>query len=130
MTKAVLEIMSDVGDTVAGEDTPIARVWTTMRERRIEHVPILKGDVLVGMVSSWDIARAAMDGDKPTDAICAGDVMERALERLHPKSTVEEAARLLSDGRFHSLPVVDDEERLVGILTTTDLMRLAADALS
>ncbi len=130
MAQAVLEIMSDVGDAVADEKTPIAKVWSIMRERRIEHVPVLSGDVLVGMVSSWDIARAAMEGDKPTEAICAGDIMERALERLHPKSTVEEAARLLSSGHFHSLPVVDGEERIVGILTTTDLLRLRTDELA
>jgi CBS domain-containing protein len=130
MQQAVLEIMSDVGDTVAEEQTPLKAVWQTMREQRIEHVPVLKDDVLVGMVSSWDIARAAMEGDKPIDALCAGDVMERALERLHPKSTIDEAAKLLAGGHFHSLPVVDSEERLVGILTTTDLLRVSAEALA
>ena len=130
MPQAILDIMSDVGDAIAEEGTPIAEVWRTMRDRRIEHVPVLKGDILVGMVSSWDIARAAMESTSPTEALCAGDVMERALERLHPKSTVDEAAKLLAGGHFHSLPVVDGEERLVGILTTTDLLRLSADELA
>ena len=43
------------------------------------------------------------------------------------EGTVRDAARLLSTGGFHSLPVVGYDGRLQGIVTSTDLIRLLVD---
>ena len=53
--------------------------------------------------------------------------METNLHTLPVKSTVEDAARVLSDGGFHSVPVVDDKGNLEGIVTSTDLIRFLRD---
>ncbi|TLD40129.1 MAG: CBS domain-containing protein [Candidatus Jettenia ecosi] len=45
---------------------------------------------------------------------------------LDINSTVRKAAHLLSDGVFHSLPVVDKDNNLIGIITSTDLIRYLA----
>ena len=43
---------------------------------------------------------------------------------LNPDDSIQRAAELLGDGAFHALPVVDPQGSLVGILTSTDLVRL------
>ncbi|MBK6813588.1 MAG: CBS domain-containing protein [Sandaracinaceae bacterium] len=59
----------------------------------------------MGLVSSWDIARYAIErGSAALRTILAADAMERKLVRLHPKATLREAAEALADGGFHSLP--------------------------
>lgn len=104
-------------------------VWELLRGGRVQHVPVLDGDTLVGLVSSWDLARLAMERDyEELMRISVEQVMERNLVTLGPKDTVRRAAELLSEGAFHSLPVVDEEGVLVGIVTTSDVLRSYLDA--
>jgi CBS domain-containing protein len=49
-------------------------------------------------------------------------VMTRVPETVTPDTTIREAAAILSTREFHALPVVDGDE-LVGIVTTTDVIR-------
>ena len=51
------------------------------------------------------------------------DVMTTALTTIDSMSTVREAAALLSSGDFHSLPIVGPGDELLGIVTSTDLIR-------
>ena len=112
---------------VAKPSHNLLEIWELMVENSIQHVPVVKGDELMGLVSSWDIARYAIErGSSKLATILAGDVMVRNLVRLHPKATLREATEELADGGFHSLPVADDDNALVGILTSTDIIRYLA----
>lgn len=53
----------------------------------------------------------------------AEDVMSSPVVTVHPDTTVKSAAELLAGHGFTALPVVDTEDRLVGILTEADLAR-------
>jgi len=55
------------------------------------------------------------------------DLMQRDLVTLHPTNTIRDAANMLGSGEFHSLPVVDRDNVLVGIVTSTDLIKYLAD---
>jgi CBS domain-containing protein len=48
--------------------------------------------------------------------------MVRTPETISPKNTVREVTTLLTRRKFHALPVVDEEE-IVGMVTTTDLLK-------
>jgi CBS domain-containing protein len=56
----------------------------------------------------------------------AGDVMTRSVVTAHPNDTVESAARLMGECNCGALPVVDDDGRLVGMVTDRDLAIRAA----
>ncbi|MEV0071027.1 CBS domain-containing protein [Amycolatopsis sp. NPDC050768] len=60
----------------------------------------------------------------------ARDLMSAPVVTVHPWAPVKEAAAVLSEHRFTALPVVDDDERLIGIVTEADLIRgrIPADA--
>lgn len=55
----------------------------------------------------------------------ARDVMQTDVRTVRPQTTVQEVAELLSDASYSGLPVVDENRRLVGIITTADLLARA-----
>ncbi len=50
-------------------------------------------------------------------------LMKKDLKTIPEKSTIADAADALSDGDYHAVPVVNDEGGLVGLVTSTDLIR-------
>src|SRR5215213_1093261 len=110
--------------------SPDANVFEALRlchDRRIRHVPILEDDQLVGILSDRDIRDVSPPlGDPQRVSVMkekrVGDVMTRKVATTHPQDTIEHAAREMYERRINALPVVA-EERLVGIITTSDVMR-------
>lgn len=104
------------------------------RTHRIRHLPVLDGDRLVGVVTDRDLRLAmppiwADDRDELRDALNTrrvSEVMIRDIITVPSDTPVEYAAKLLYTHRIGCLPVVDDD-RLVGILTETDLLRAFAE---
>lgn len=109
-------------------------VQKLMIENRFHHVPVVSGKKLIGMISATDLARATYeyaDGGH-SQAVLDGtrtikDVMQGGLITIRESDTVKTAAETLAKDWFHSLPVVDDEDNLVGIVTTTDLLNYLVD---
>src|SRR4051794_20745585 len=64
----------------------------------------------------------------PFHAATAADVMSRTLVTVHHRMTLRAAAGVLARWRLPVLPVTDDQERFVGVLTAADLLRWALDA--
>ncbi len=109
---------------------PISEVRRLLAEHTIHHVPVVDGKRLVGMVSSLDLVKLAWGSTDSRwfDAIvdhtkALADVMSADPVCLRATQTVREAAEVLAEGKFHGLPVVDVEGNLVGIVTSTDLIR-------
>lgn len=114
--------------------TSIFDVQKLMVDHHFHHVPVVSGKKLVGMISATDLARATYEfADGSTkQAVLDGtrtvqDVMQAGLVTLKETDTVRTAAETLAKDWFHSLPVVDDEQNLVGIVTTTDLLNYLVD---
>ncbi|MBK9734561.1 MAG: CBS domain-containing protein [Saprospiraceae bacterium] len=108
----------------------LSDVRKIMHEGVVRHVPVISGHKLVGMVSSHDIERFTQvnrnrSGKLDTsfnEALTLGDVMKVGLNVLQQNDSIKEAAEILSLGNYHALPVLDDET-LVGIVTTTDIIK-------
>ena len=108
----------------------VSDVRHVLVERNVHHVPVLDGKKLVGMMSMMDMMRlswGAQDG-RTMDAlldhtVTLNDVMAKEPVRIRQGHSIREAAELLSGGQFHALPVVGDDDELVGILSSTDLIR-------
>lgn len=104
-------------------------------ENQLHHVPVVNDRKLVGLISTTDILRlnlGALNANSwSIDMILdqqftIEQVMQKNLVTIDINSTVRKAAHLLSDGVFHSLPVVDKDNNLIGIITSTDLIRYLA----
>lgn len=106
-----------------------------MKEFRFRHLPVVEGDKLIGLVSERDLLRASvstLNGDhallddnlKRYFFVC--EVMTTELSTVRPDATLLEAARLLHDRKLGCLPVTEEDGTLVGILTQSDFVGLAA----
>ncbi|SMP43388.1 CBS domain-containing protein [Neorhodopirellula lusitana] len=60
--------------------------------------------------------------------LLVSSVMQHRLVKLHENDTIQDAVEKLNDNHVSALPVVNDDDQLVGILTVTDLLRLVQDA--
>ena len=101
-----------------------------MKVNHIRHMPVVDGDELIGLVSLSDLQRVSFidayskEGTEDTpvyNMVSIRDLMIKNPLTASPKTTILEVSKLLASKEFHSLPVVD-EGKLVGIITTTDLL--------
>jgi acetoin utilization protein AcuB len=115
-------------------EASVAEALTLCRERRIRHVPILEEGRLVGIVSDRDLRDASPALGDPGRAralreIRVGDVMSREVITVDPRDSIENAAQEMYELKIESLPVVPEgsavagEEELLGIVTSSDVMR-------
>lgn len=95
-------------------------------ENQIHHVPVVDGRKLVGMISTTDIIRLNITVSNADDWAIE-KVMKKNLVTIEINDTLRKAAHLLSDGMFHSIPVIDKDNNLIGIITSTDLIRYLAE---
>ncbi len=90
---------------------------------QIRHLPVLDAsDQLMGVVSDRDVLRAIASGRNAGNTT-VGAIMTRRVLTATQDTELREAARVMTDERVHCLPVVDEECRVVGIITATDLLR-------
>ena len=125
---------SDVYSIQVGQSPSDAR--KLMMEHGTHHVPVVDGKQLIGLISFTDLMKVTVvvkgADDVTLDALVdqqftVNDVMSTELVTLNQKDTIREAARILSQGQFHSLPVVNDDNDIVGMVTSTDLIRFLSD---
>lgn len=116
---------------------PVSSLRKIFEENPIHHIPVVSGDEIIGIVTSTDFMRISFgefgnQHAKGLDAILdhtykMADVMVKEPVTISQSFTVREAARTLGSGDFHALPVVDGK-KLVGLVTSTDLLNFLAEA--
>ena len=125
----ISEIMTTEVVTLTLEDS-LYSAEKRMKKNHIRHMPVVKGEKLIGLISLSDLQRISFidayskEGTEDTpiyNMIDIRDLMIKNPLTTSPETTILEASKLLASKEFHSLPVVKDE-KLVGIITTTDLL--------
>jgi CBS domain-containing membrane protein len=120
----------DVVTTHVGEQLSDVRKF--FATHGFHHIPVLSGKKLIGLISASDILGISVHGvgsdERSMDAyldhqFSIEKLMTTELRTLPAKSTIADAAEILSDGRIHAVPVVDENEELIGLVTSTDLIR-------
>ena len=122
--------------------TPLTDAWSLMRQRRIKALPVIdRAQRIVGIVTIADFMRfadpAQHEGlgqrlktllrtsgtpyaDKPE---VVGQIMTREVRVASEQRHVVELMPLFSESGHHHIPIIDDDQRLVGIITVSDLVR-------
>lgn len=133
--ESISKIMS-TNLTTVHDAQPVSSLRKIFEENNIHHVPVVSGEDLIGIVTSNDFMRVSFgefgnqDG-KGLDAILdhtykMHDLMNQSPVTIPKDSTIRDAARVLSGESFHALPVVDGQ-KLVGIVTSKDLVHYLAE---
>jgi CBS domain-containing protein len=103
------------------EHTPVAVALGLLNTHNIHHLPVLSPErKLVGILSHADFLKLP---DHGAGMHLVKEVMTAHVAKLEPTDTIRTAANLFTLNKFHALPVLEDG-KLVGILTTLDLVRL------
>lgn len=123
--------MSSPVQTLRPEE-PLARARRLMRSRPIRHIPVVDDGALVGMASDrdirWALGRGAAEfAARASRPARVSDIMTREVVSAEPRNTLVEAAECMLTRRIGCLPVMQ-QERLLGILTQSDLLRALAAA--
>ncbi len=131
------EVMSTDLITVR-PDTILKEVNLIFEKENIHHIPVVSEDnSFKGIISKSDILLLMDWGTKlnlPASlrknnfllgSNLAKDVMEKNVFRVNPNDRIRKCVQIFRENYFRALPVVDENDYLVGIITTYDLMILA-----
>jgi len=125
----VLDVMTNAPLTITAAET-IGQADELMSENNIRQIPVVDGHELVGILTDRDIrsflsAALMADPDRREKALRTEvrDIMTTEPLFLAPDDDLEEAVEMLIEQKFGALPVVDEAEGLVGIVSYVDVLR-------
>ncbi|MFZ0488837.1 MAG: CBS domain-containing protein [Salegentibacter sp.] len=114
----------------------LSHAETLFKKHHIRHLPVVEGEHIVGMLSYNDLMRISFvdatddDGESVEttvyDMFSIEHVMTKKVVSVSPESSIKEVAKIFTEKEFHALPVVS-HDNLVGIVTTTDVIRYLLD---
>jgi len=106
------------------------------KESHIRHIPVVEDDHIIGMLSLSDLKRIsfldAYDANEVQidnaiyNMLSIEQIMVKNPIKVDVNTTIKSVAEILSKNEFHALPIVDNDI-LVGIVTTTDLLEYLLD---
>lgn len=131
----VSSIMTKKLITVNPEDS-LLEVRNLFDEHKIHHLPVVRYRKIVGIISKIDFnhyvrGMSTSEQDRIVNETRlrlhkAEEIMTKGMAKLEPSDRINVALEVFKENLFHALPVVEDDE-LVGIVTTYDIIRLLAD---
>ena len=129
MTKAPITVEAD---------TPFLEARLILKDKRIRHLPVLQNGRLIGVVTDRDLKEAAPSGASGLDVyemnylllkVTVRELIKRDPVTIEPDDTVERAALLMHDHKIGCLPVVEENGRLIGLITETDILAAVVEIL-
>jgi CBS domain-containing protein len=109
-------------------DARCVRAELEMRLAEVRHLPVVDREGrLVGILSLRDLQRRARPAER--EALNVDEIMHDAVHTVRPDADAAEAAALLIEKKIGALPVVDSAYHLIGIVTETDFLNVAFQAL-
>lgn len=115
---------------VVPPELPLRRAWQVLQRHHIRHLPVTRGGRLLGIVSDRDVLlRATLRSDGtievPDEPVAVA--MTAQPVTCEPTATVAQLVRLMTERKIDAVPIVRDEGRMVGLVTSTDLLLLLID---
>ncbi len=96
-----------------------------MQECRIRHLPVIENNKIVGIVSDRDLQRAG--SFRGPGELSVGDVMTQNPYCVRKGANIAQVARTMAKERIGSVIVLDEQDQVIGIFTTTDAMILLSE---
>lgn len=123
-----------VNTVTAGPDTSLLKLGKIMKDHDIRRIPIVdKNSAIIGIVTDRDVRDASPSKATTLDMyeihyllaeIKAKDIMTTKPKTIKPTDTVEKAAMIMLDNKIGGLPVVDEDNKIVGIISEQDVFKV------
>ena len=103
-----------------------------MEMGRLRHLPVMKEGKLACIVTQRDLCRSSLsnlllhqtsDREMFEQSVNMKEIMSEKVLTVGPDTPLKEAATLMLSRKIGCLPVVDEENRLMGLITETDILR-------
>jgi len=135
MKTPVRNHMTSRNVVVAHKDHKFSQILQFFAQSPVHHIPVTEGEneKVIGMISAKDVIRHfynhlvkhdfnakmdELDEEHPIE-----DLMTANPITIGPDEPLESAARIFEQNRFHSIPVVCEENTVCGIITTKDIAK-------
>ena len=115
----VTDMMKEVVVTIK-EDADVVDAAKLMLDKQVTHIPVVTDDYkLIGIVTSWDLSKSIA-----TNSNRLKDIMTTTVKYCYADDSIESVARMMSEYDISSLPVVDEDMKVLGIVTTDQISHL------
>ncbi len=131
-----METVQDIMTTdllTVSANTTLRDAHKHMGEKQTRHILITDDDKkLIGILSDRDVKKyvspfagsnIASDRDKATLGLQLDKIMSKNLKTIRPEKTVKDCIKMMLEHSINSLPVLDEDEKLVGIITSTNIFQ-------
>ena len=103
-------------------DDMVKDVSTMMIRKRLQQLPVIDDDnKLVGLITAYDLWKNTSKSTE--EGLLVKDIMTKDVLVISPKDKVATAAELFIDQRFKTLPVVNLDNELKGVITAFDVIK-------
>jgi CBS domain-containing protein len=103
-----------------------------MKDRDIGSLPVVKNSSnkkLIGMITDRDIVcRALAEGRNPMDMTVQDVMSSGSVYKLHADSSEAELCQVMEERQVRRIPVVDDNDLCIGIVSQADIARMAPES--
>ena len=124
--KTVAEILKEKGDRAVhsiGPDASVFDAVALMAQKNIGALLVMEGERIVGMLSERDYARKVVLMARSSKDTKLREIMTPTVIYVHPSQSSEECMAVMTENRVRHLPVLDDDDRLIGLISIGDLVK-------
>lgn len=126
MNEKLSSILSSKLETIGPNET-LGRVRDILKTYRVHHIPVVDdGGILIGLVTTYDLFKQEKCVEDYSSMLVK-EIMTTKLAVLGPNDKVGSAAELFLEHMFQAVPIVDDNRKLLGIVTMFDIVRYEFD---
>jgi len=113
-----------------GPETPVSELARKMRDEDIGAIPIGDNDRLIGMVTDRDIVIRALPDGRDIASMTAREVMTEGIVYCRANEELGDALRIMEDKKIRRLPVINEDKRMIGMLSMGDVSSAASHELA
>lgn len=111
-------------------DTPVRDAARLMAEKDIGALPVCDEGRIIGMVTDRDIVTRYVSRDGPAINCAVRDILTADIVCSHDRQDIQQIAEIMGDHQLRRLPVLDDNDHLVGMVTLGDIARDGSEHLA
>jgi acetoin utilization protein AcuB len=118
--------------TVNADDSMQNAIYI-LKEQNINILPVMAKEKIVGIITDRDLKKASPSDATTLDIheilyltskLKVRDIMKKSVHTVPADYTIEEAAAILLENKISGLPVLDESNKLVGIITRSDIFQV------
>jgi len=109
---------------IVDPETPIHECSKLMLKEKVGSLIVRSSSKAIGIISEKDIVERVVAKSLDPRKVLAKEIMSKRLITIKPHQDILEALQLMKIEKIRKLPVIDDEENFIGLLTTKDVLRL------